>query len=238
MNGSPGRLSQLIHPSGDRQGLKRGVPTHNKLRLNCKAYADRQPLGQGESRDDFIARIIPLRELFVADVRKQLLVFAGAVAFVLLIACANFANLLLIRGAAPCRQEITVRAVLGAGRGRLVRQLLAEARGACFPWWSGLLGVLLSIGGTRALLALMPAGKGSVRSGHSSGRLDAHAFCPFYCLSVVTGLIFGLAPAISATTARGFCGKRPTRVVDPSRPIRTCVASLVTAEIALQLWFC
>ena len=206
--------------------LKRGVPTQ-QAQAELQAYADRQPLGQGESRDDFIARIIPLRELFVADVRKQLLVFAGAVAFVLLIACANFANLLLIRGAAR-RQEITVRAVLGAGRGRLVRQLLAES--TVLSLVGGLLGVLLSIGGTRALLALMPAGKVPFdRDIHLDGWMLAFAFC----LSVVTGLIFGLAPAISATRRElREAANEGGRSVTPHQNLR---GILVTAEIALAL---
>ncbi len=138
-------------------------------------------------------RILPLKELFVADARKLLLIFAGAVAFVFLIACANFANLLLIRGASR-QPEIAVRAALGASRSRLIRQLLSES--TLLSLVGGILGVLLSVAGARALLALLPSGK-IPRAGEV--HLDGWVLAFTFCLSLMTGLVFGLAPALQAT---------------------------------------
>jgi len=131
--------------------LKRGALLP-QAQAELQAFAARRPLDKGEHPADFVARILPLRELFVADSRKLLLVFAGAVAFVFLVACANFANLLLIRGASR-QQEIGVRAALGASRWRLIRQLLAES--TMLSLAGGILGVVLAMAGVRLLLALL-----------------------------------------------------------------------------------
>jgi putative ABC transport system permease protein len=98
------------------------------------------------SKDGYVARIVPLKEFFVADVRKLLLIFAGAVTFVFLIASANYANLLLIRGAGR-QPEIAVRAALGASRGRLVRQLMTES--LLLSLVGAIVGLLLSVVGLR-----------------------------------------------------------------------------------------
>jgi predicted permease len=186
------------------------------------------PRGRGDGRDGFVTGIVPLKELFVADTRKLLLIFAGAVAFVFLIACANFANLLLIRGAGR-QPEIAVRAALGASRWRLVRQLVTES--TLLSLLGATLGVLLSVAGVRALLALLPPGKiplaGDV---YLDGRVLAFTFS----LSLITGLVFGLVPALQVTRRelREGVSEGGRNVVLRRERLR---GALVTAEIALAL---
>jgi predicted permease len=207
--------------------LKAGV-SPRKAQAELQVFATRRPLGEGEKRNDFVARLVPLRELFVGGVRKLLMIFAGAVAFVFLIACTNFANLLLIQGAARQR-EIAVRAALGASRRRLVRQLLAES--TLLSLAGGTLGVLLAMAGVRALLALLPPGK-IPRAGdvHVDGWVVAFTFG----LSLVTGLAFGLAPALSATRRelREAASDGGRSVTGRHEGLR---GALVMAQIALAL---
>ncbi len=207
--------------------LKPGA-SRQQAQAELQTFAARVPLDKGETRGDFVARILPLRELFVAGVRTLLLIFAGAVAFVFLIACTNFANLLLIRGASR-RQEIAVRAALGASRWRLIRQLLAES--TLLSLAGGALGILLSIAGVRALLALLPAGK-IPRTGEVQLDLGVLAFT--FGLSLVTGLIFGLAPALQATRRplRESVNESGRGIIGPHERIR---GALVTAEVALAV---
>jgi putative ABC transport system permease protein len=167
----------------------------------------------------FDARVQPLQDVVVGEIRGALLVFAGAVAFVLLIACANVANLLLLRGASRGR-EIAVRAALGAGRARLIRQLLTESLliGAA----GGAGGVLLALAGVPALLALAPAGR--VPRAAEVG-MDARALLFTLGLSVLTAVVFGLVPAFRATRPIGSSAGRREGL----RGV------LVVAELALAL---
>ncbi len=221
----PDSHNSFIRPVIGR--LKPGVP-RQQAQAELQAFADRQPLAKTEKRDSFDVRLLPLRELFVADIRKQLLIFFGAVAFVFLIASANFANLLLMRGASR-QQEIAVRAALGASRGRLVRQLLAES--TLLSLVGGSLGVLLSIGGVRALLALLPTGKVP----HAAAiQLDGWVLAFTFGLSLLTGLVFGLAPALTATRRelREASSEGGRSVTGRHQTLR---GVLVMAEISLAL---
>lgn len=137
-------------------------------------------------------RLVPLRTQFSGEIRKALLILLGAVAFVLLIACANVANLLLARGVSR-QKEFGVRAALGASRARIVRQLITES--LILAAIGGGLGLLLAWEGTDLLVSLSPPELfGPSRVGMNTPVL-------FFTMgvSLLTGIIFGLVPAFEAT---------------------------------------
>jgi putative ABC transport system permease protein len=133
---------------------------------------------------------------WVGDSRKSLWMLMGAVAFVLLIACANVANLMLVR-ASGRKRELATRAALGAGRGQIVRQLLTESLALALT--GGVLGLVLGAVGVRLLLAIAPGGIPRIGMNGSAVTPDWHVLLFTLGVSVLTGILFGLVPAISAS---------------------------------------
>lgn len=136
--------------------------------------------------------LVPLQQQQVKDIRLAILVLQAAVAFVLLIACANLANLMLARSAAR-RKEIAIRIAVGASRGRIIRQLLTES--VLLSLIGGGIGLLLQYYGVHILLTLSPKNTPRLNEVHTD--LSVLAFT--VAISVLTGLLFGLVPAIQAS---------------------------------------
>ena len=139
-----------------------------------------------------------LHETVVRNVRPSLLVLVGAVGFVLLIACANVANLLMVR-ATSRRREIAIRAAIGAGRHRIIRQLLTES--LVLSLVGGVFGLVLGIVGIRALLALSPGNIPRIGADPTAVGVDWRVLLFTVCVSIATGIIFGLLPALRASRA-------------------------------------
>ena len=172
--------------------------------------------------------IQPLHERVVGDIRPGLLALLGAVAFVLLIACVNIANLLLARGSSRGR-ELAVRAALGAARGRVIRQLLTES--LLLALAGGMAGVLLGVWAVEGLVALAPANAPRV----SEIGLDPRVFGFAAGLTLVTGLLFGLVPAIQAARS-GMAGSLKDGARGSSGTAgRGLRRVLIAAEVALAL---
>ncbi|HEX7362113.1 MAG TPA: ABC transporter permease [Bryobacteraceae bacterium] len=138
----------------------------------------------------------PLRDRIVSGVRTSLLVLEAAVGLVLLIACANVANLLLVR-AAGRKREIAIRAAVGAGRGRIVRQLLTES--VLLSITGGALGLVVGFFAMRGLLAVNPGNIPRIGQDGSAVTLDWGVLLFTLGVAIVTGVVFGLIPALHAS---------------------------------------
>jgi len=177
----------------------------------------------------FSVSAVPLRERVIGNARRPLLLLLGAAGFVLLIACANVANLMLVRLDAR-RTELAIREAIGAGRRRVVRQLLAES--LTIGALGGVAGVALAAFGVRILLALQPPDL--PRIGDASIDVTVLAFAA--AIAIGTGILFGLFPALQSsfmqlapTLRRGGGGDAP----GASRIRRTLVAGQVGIALTL-----
>jgi len=173
--------------------------------------------------------LIALQERIVGQSRNALLILFAAVGLVLLIACANFANLLLARGAERAR-EIVIRTALGAGRWRIMRQLLTES--ILIALAGGAIGVFLAWWGTQMLIALKPQNLPRL----DEIGVDLRVFGFTLGVSLLTGLIFGLLPAWTASRAASSSGlKEGARGASASRSQQRLRNAFVVGELAVAL---
>jgi putative ABC transport system permease protein len=167
--------------------LKPGV-TYDAAARDMDAVSQRLATEYPDFNKGLGTQLIPLQEFVTGSIKLPLLILLGGVAFVLLIACANVANLLLVRGVARAG-ELAVRTALGAGRGRLIRQLVTENMVLALA--GGSVGFLLAIGGTRLLVASAPQSIPRLDEIHVDGTVLAFTLA----IATLTGAVFGLVPA-------------------------------------------
>jgi putative ABC transport system permease protein len=194
-----------IDPNSTNQGhfflaagrLKPGVTlaqANAQLNVAADQFRRRYPQGVMGPKDGFAVE--PLRDSIVSDVRSSLFILLGAVSLVLLIACANVANLLLVR-ASGRKREFAIRVSMGATRGRIIRQLLVES--VLLAFTGGVLGLILGYLGVRGLLALSPGNIPRIGEHGASVGIDWRVLAFTVGVSLLTGVLFGLFPAIGAS---------------------------------------
>jgi putative ABC transport system permease protein len=231
-------LPIALDPSDARATHTRSLNVMGRLRPGVtieQARAEFDSLGDRLERADpafnrgWRPSLFPLREEVVGGVEQPLVVLLGAVGFLLLIACVNVANLLLARGNLR-RREIAIRLAMGATRGRIAVQLLSES--LLLSLAGGALGLVLAWGGVALVARLGPASIPRL----AEARLDGRLFLFALGVSVATGVLFGLAPAIqcsggkiNTTLLEGGRGRTAAR---SGRLLRDC---LVVAEVALAV---
>ena len=177
------------------------------------------------------ASVVLLRETFIGELRTPLLILLGAVAFVLLIACANVANLMLMRSNARAH-EIAIRTSMGASRGRIVRQLLIES--SILALAGGLMGLLAALWLKDFLIARLPDSMSIAKVNTIS--IDGRVLAFTVAVSLLTALLFGLVPALRASRPNLVDGlKEGSRSVSESLGRNRLRAVLVASEIALAL---
>ena len=214
--------------------LKPGIAlaqANTQMKLATDEYYRLYPKGSPAEGNNFAVE--PLRDLIIGDARKSLLLMLGAVSLVLLIACANVANLLLARGMGR-RREFAIRTALGASRARIACRLLTES--VLLSVSGGILGLIVGFVGVRSLLVLSPAGLPRLGENGSAMQLDWRVLAFTLAISLFTGILFGLFPAMSASRSdlNGALKEGASRSGTGFRQSRTR-SMLVISEVSLAL---
>lgn len=216
---------------GDMIVIGRLAPniTFAQARVEMEGIAARLAKEYPASNDQFGVALQSIRDSFAGDARPAILVLFGAVMFVLLIACANVANLFLVRGAARTK-EIALRMAFGASRNRIIRQMLTES--LVLALLGGVLGVALAIAGIRGITRLIPMDMLSGATVNLNGAVLLFAAG----IVVLAAFIFGLAPAMHSTRPDVQAElKEGGRTASASAAQNKLRGALATAEISLAL---
>jgi predicted permease len=222
--GMQSRHSHFLRPVGL---LRRGV-TISQAQAELDTIAARLGREYPVTNAGWSLRLEPLQSVLVGSVRLALLVLLAAVGFVLLIACANVASLLLSRNTVRQR-EIVIRTALGAGRSRLVRQLLTES--LLLALAGGAAGILIANAGVELLKGLGPQSLPRLDEVNLSGSVLAFTFVT----AIFTGILFGLGPALKASRHDLAQGLREGGAAGDSRSKHRAHNALVVAEVALSV---
>ncbi|MGA9626780.1 MAG: ABC transporter permease [Bryobacteraceae bacterium] len=219
---------RVQHQYGAIARLKRGVSMAT-AQAQMSAIAQRVEQQFPATNKGWGVLVAPLSEEFVGDARPALLVLSLAVGFVLLIACANVANLMLARAAGRAR-EIAIRGALGASRGQIIRLVLAES--ILLSLAAGALGLILALWGVDLLSARLPAYVDLLRPIEIDGRALAFTLA----VSIATGILFGLAPALRSSKGgvhEALKSAGPSAGMSPARG--RFLKAVTVCEIALAV---
>jgi len=222
---------RFMHGTNVIGRLKSGVSVQ-QAQAELSVIASRIEQQHHESHAGTGVRLVPLQEQVVGQVKPILLVLLAAVAFVLLIACANVASLMLTRSISR-QKEVAIRAALGASRWRVVRQLLTES--VLLSLAGGAAGLLIAYWGVDALVAALPDNQINSLPFLKSLHIDARILGFSFALSLLTGIVFGLAPALQSSRLDLNEVLKEGGRASSSGPRQRLRSALVMTEIALAV---